>query len=76
MSHKARSLLISLGLVSLGALLVFVLCRQLFIRGVHGEAKLMIGYLHTLERVYRLENKRYEYWDEYYGSNQLGVDSC
>lgn len=76
MTQKLRSFLL-LFLVPLGtAFLVWVLSRQMFSRAVQGEAKLMMSYVHTLERVYRLETKNYLYWEEYYGSGQAGADNC
>lgn len=75
-AHKARSFLLTLLAVGIGGFLIWSFARQLFTRAVQGEAKLMMSYVHTLERVYRLEKKDYLYWDEYYGANQKGVDSC
>ncbi len=76
MGHKLRMLAILMGLVGVFALLVLVASRQLFTRSVRGEAKLMMGYIHTLERVYKLENKRYMLWDKYYGAVLKGEDQC
>lgn len=76
MGRKARSFILVLVVATLGFLLVLVASRQLFTRAVQGEAKLMMSYVHTLERVYRLENHDYVYWDSFYGANQNGVDSC
>ncbi len=76
MGHKLRMLTILMGLTGVFALLVFVASRQLYTRSVRGEAKLMMGYIHTLERVYKLENKRYMHWENFYGSILQGADQC
>lgn len=76
MGRRARTFFLLLGVATVGTLLILVASRQLYTRGVQGEAKLMMSYIHTLERVYKLENSEYVYWDAFYGANAKGVDSC
>lgn len=76
MGHKARILMLisSTGLV--GISLMYVAYHQLYLKGLQAEAKLMISYVHTLERVYKLENKHFVFWDEPYGASLHGSDNC
>ncbi|MBC7532799.1 MAG: hypothetical protein H7318_14600 [Oligoflexus sp.] len=59
-----------------GIMLMYVAYHQLYQRGLQAEAKLMISYVHTLERVYKLENKTFVFWDEPYGASLQGQDNC
>ncbi len=76
MGYKVRNAFIVITLFVLGAGLILIFSRQLFSRSVRGEAQLLIGYIHTLERVYRIETKEYAGWDQFYGSNLEGSDHC
>ncbi len=76
MGYRARLLCLGLGFFLVTLLLFYAAFHQLYLRGMQAEAKLMTSYLHTLERVYKIENKRFVYWSEPYGAMQLGVDNC
>ena len=56
-------------------LLGYVAYHQFYQRGLQAEAKLMMSYVHTLQRVYRLENGRYVAFGPY-GAAHLGQDLC
>lgn len=76
MGHKVRMLMLISSVTLLGCMLIYVAYHQLYLRGLQAEAKLMISYGHTLERVYKLENKHFAFWDEPYGASLLGRDNC
>ncbi len=76
MGHKARIALILAGLGTVTLFFLSIAYHQLYQRGLEAEAKLMISYAHTLEKVYHLENKSYAYWSSPYGATLEGVDHC
>lgn len=60
---------------SIVSFLGYVAYHQLYLRGMQGEAKLMMSYLHTLQRVYRLEHGSFVSFDNY-GAPLRGRDNC
>lgn len=55
--------------------LIYVFYHQLSQSALQAEAKLMVSYLHTLEKVYRQERGSYAYFPAY-GAPQKGQDFC
>ena len=76
MGHKARIMLLFIVLSLIGGSLMYAAYHQLYLRGLEAEAKLMMSYVHTLERVYKLEYRQFMFWDELYGAAQNGEDRC
>jgi len=76
MGHKARILLLLSSVVSVSVFLFYIAFHNVYLRGMQAEAKLMISHLHTLQRIYKFENKRYQYWLEPYGAGREGADHC
>jgi hypothetical protein len=76
MGHKVRLITMLTGCIAAGVLLVYVAFHQLYQNGLQAEAKLMISYVHTLERVYKLDKKNFVFWTEPYGAMLNGRDNC
>lgn len=56
--------------------LIYPTYRHFYINGLRAEARIMLTYLHTLEKVYRSESGHYAYFPEYYGANVDGHSFC
>ncbi|MBC7660599.1 MAG: hypothetical protein H7249_12960 [Chitinophagaceae bacterium] len=76
MGHRTRIALLLISVASVCACLGYTAYHQFYQRGVEAEAKLMMSYAHTLERVYKLENRHFIYWDALYGATENGNDNC
>ncbi len=50
--------------------------RQLSIRGMQAEARLLLSYMQTLQNVYHIEHGQFARFDQYYGAPILGKDQC
>lgn len=70
---RTYGIIAALSLVS--APLIYAFFHQISQSAFQAEAKLMISYLHTLERVYRQENGGYAFFS-WYGAPQTGADHC
>ncbi len=60
---------------SLGGL-VYVSYRQLSMRGMQAEARLMLSYMQTLQNVYHIEQSQFAKFETYYGAPTQGNDNC
>jgi hypothetical protein len=50
--------------------------RQLSIRGMQAEARLLLSYMQTLQNVYHIEQGQYARFDQFYGASLQGKDQC
>lgn len=50
--------------------------RQLSIRGMQAEARLLLTYMQTLQNVYHIEQGQYARFDQFYGAPIQGKDQC
>lgn len=78
MRALTRRLNVTLGFLVLTGLtlpLFYAFFHQLYQRGVQAEARLMLSYLHTLQRVYRREEGAFAAF-EWYGAPVNGQDFC
>lgn len=72
---RLKLLLLTLGFGSIVSLLGYVAYHQFSLRGMQAEAKLMMSYMHTLQRVYRLEHGSIVGFENY-GAPLMGRDNC
>jgi len=56
--------------------LVYVGYRQLSMRGMQAEARLMLSYMQTLQNVYHIEQGQFAKFEAYYGASIQGKDNC
>ncbi len=78
MTAITRRLKTIMGLSLLAVLtlpLFYAFYHQLYQKGLQAEARLMLSYLHTLQRVYRKEEGGYAAFD-WYGAPLAGADHC
>jgi hypothetical protein len=50
--------------------------RQLSMRGMQAEARLLLSYMQTLQNVYHIEQGQYARFDKFYGAPIQGKDQC
>ncbi len=62
-------------LLSISGPLAYGFYHQLYLNGVQAEARLMFSYLHTLQKVYKLERGNFATFT-HYGAPLLGQDHC
>ncbi len=72
---RVRTYGIIIAVLLASAPLIYVFFHQMSQRAFQAEAKLMISYLHTLEKVYRQEHGAYAAFS-WYGAPQKGEDHC
>ena len=71
-----KSSLIVLSLLILGGVLGRVLYVTMTVRGLRAEARLMLSYLHTLQKVQSMESDKYIGFSSFYGAPISGKDNC
>ena len=71
-----RGLLVAFLVVLLTLSIVYPLYNNMSLNGAQAEAKLMMSYIHTLQKAYFSENGDYVYFDSDYGASLTGADNC
>ncbi|SMF34505.1 hypothetical protein [Pseudobacteriovorax antillogorgiicola] len=74
--HTIRYLIIFSLLAVLGGFLGRAMYVTVTVRGLRAEARLMLSYLHTLQKAQRMESDRYMSFDQFYGAPLKGQDNC
>ncbi len=72
---KLRGYWMIAGLLLVSGPLFYVLYHHLYQRGQQAEARLILTYLHTLQKVYKQESGSFAYFPSY-GAPQRGQDFC
>lgn len=62
-------------LVAITAPLVYGFYHQLYRKGLQAEARLIFSYVHTLQKVYKMEQGAYANFPAY-GAPEKGLDQC
>ena len=65
-----------LGIVLVSSILMRAVYISVSTSGLQAEARLMLTYLHTLQRAQSAESGKFIKFEEYYGAPILGKDNC
>ncbi|MFW7379454.1 MAG: hypothetical protein ACOH5I_11645 [Oligoflexus sp.] len=72
----AQKILAALIVFLISATLLYGSCYRMQLNGLRAEMRLMLSYIHTLQKSYEVDEGRFSYFEEYYGAQISGKDHC